>query len=192
MSIYCIYCGQDKEAGHSPECPIIIGAPKCIWGMYSTGGYDLEYDLHLGRVGILMVIRDGKFDLFVRDKKVAYRLDYEEEAFIIRRNKSALKTCEQERRKLSNSWWGKRKMKKLDKEIGKIQNALSATKIRERAEATATLLKLEAGGVIKAYNSLLETEKQPPYIPLFRDEVTGAFTHFLYNLQNQYIVIEGV
>lgn len=160
--VYCIYCGQEREKGHSSECPIIAGIPKAVWGIYPTGG-DLEYDLSLGRLRILTAIGGGKVG--PTDERIANRLSYEELAFGIRRTKWQLRKCEEERKRLSNLWFAKRKMKKLDQEICKLQQ--QCVNLRKFAEAWGI-----AGEI---YDHLIESEEVTMGTPVFRNEETDNF-----------------
>jgi len=130
----------------------------------------------------LLTFRNGKIG--PSDKKIGYRLDYEALAFIIRRNRATLRQCRGKIDKLSNSWWDKRKKKRINDKIHKIQNELSIT--RDWAETSAIQWGLEIAQVTKAYNSLLESDivadfifngksslNLDSYIPIFRDDATG-------------------
>ena len=86
--LYCIYCGEDIDKGHSLECPVIKGIPEMVLGMKPIPG-DPEGNLRLGRYAILYIITpnapEGHKIGGHLSEKIRRRLVYEEIAFNVRR-----------------------------------------------------------------------------------------------------------
>ena len=121
MVKYCIYCGEDNKKDHSKSCPLVSGSPKGVYGIGQREG-DIEYNLSLGRMGILLAFGNHKRKIVIgpQDKTIKYRLLYEQIAFQIRR----IKSHQLHHSSKSESFLGfyhRNKLKKLDKDIEKIK-----------------------------------------------------------------------
>jgi len=150
---YCIYCGQDQSNGHSAECPIVAGIPKAVWGLYPRRG-DVEYNLSLGRFGILWTINKGH--LGPEDPKIRDRLVYESAAFRIRRTIWQQTEYESEKTKLSDGWLSRRRKRKLDRKLKELEK-----KIDEEREGFKESVDLKPGSKLstKSFDKLLHIEK---------------------------------
>ena len=119
--VYCIYCGYDKTEKHAEQCPLIGGIPKGVYG-FRPRPDDNEWNLHLGRMGILMTINkiDNKIKIGPLDEKIYHRLSYEFISFSVRRfNIKWLKN----QKKSKIPVLGKYYKKKYIKEVTQLENA---------------------------------------------------------------------
>ena len=165
--IYCIYCGQGKSEGHSVECPIIAGIPKASWGVYPRRG-DVEYNLMLGRMGILMKVGPyGQDDdkpehanmlriVMPEDPKIWDRLIYEHTAFYIRRIMLQRMDYESEKTKLSDGWLSGRRRRTLDRKLKELEKARD----EQREAFKASLDRKPPGSKLsmKSFDQILQTE----------------------------------
>ena len=150
--LYCIYCGQDQSEGHSVECPLVAGIPKAAWGVYPRRG-DVEYNLSLGRMGILWKV--GPNGLVVpEDPKIWDRLVYENTAFHIRRIMWQHMEYESEKTKLSDGWLSRRRKRTLDRKLKELEK-----KIDKEREGFKASVDLKPGSKlsIKSFDQILQT-----------------------------------
>lgn len=126
MVKYCIYCGEEHKKGHSKSCPLISGIPKGVYGI-GPREEDIEYNLSLGRMGILGAFwnHKGKIVVGPQDKTIKYRLVYEQIAFQIRRIKSHQLHHSSKSESLLG-FYHRNKLKKLDKDFDKIKEFAKA------------------------------------------------------------------
>ncbi len=163
MVKYCIYCGEEYKKEHSKSCPLASGIPKAVYGIAPRGG-NIEYNLSLGRMGILGAWWNHKGKLVVgpQDKTIKFRLVYEQIAFQIKR----IKSQQWHHSSKSDSFFGifhRRKLKKLDSDIEKIKEF-------------AKVYDFPISKVDEILNSekivLLESPYAKKEIPVFRDSET--------------------
>ena len=87
-NLYCIYCGEDIDKGHSLECLVIKGIPEMVLGIKPIPR-DHEGNLSLGRYAILYTITpnapEGHRIGGHLSEKIRRRLVYEMIAFNVRR-----------------------------------------------------------------------------------------------------------
>lgn len=136
MVVYCIYCGEAQNKGHSESCPTLGIGPNSpyspwrprnyVWGHRiiedPQGANDLEYNFNLGRMGILLTIRkhNGKIISGPQNKTIRNRLVYEHIAFQIRRIKEN-QLYHTAKSKSLMGFYHRKKLKKLDAVMEKIK-----------------------------------------------------------------------
>lgn len=159
---YCIWCGEDLKKGHSEKCPSVRGIPKHVWGL-EPSPKDMDWNLHLGRFGILGTLRagpNGKPTFGPSDQEVKMRLIHEQFSFFLCRLNGRLLYL---RQKLSNTQ--KSFLKRIFTSVGKLEKEISKLE-KKKAE-----LKKET---LRQCDSLKLSKERKKY---WRGKIEEVYSH---------------
>jgi len=172
-NLYCIYCGEDIDKGHSLQCPVIKGIPEMVCDMKPIPK-DHEWNLSLGRYAILYTITpnapEGHRIGGHLSEKIRRRLVYEEIAFNVRRLQLSMLA---KKKHTVFKWLDKRRERDIKSGLEHSRNFTKAWGFPE-----------------SIVDELFEKEKVILYspeeeIPLFRNEETSELTYVpLKDLEN--------